>query len=130
MKENANHFYAAKLYKLRREADIKQPQLAAFLGISQQAYSKLERGETNFSREVIEVICKYFKIPIEDFRYISPKSKGISKAMTQEPLGANLNIALYDVIVAFLDEMKSNRTERQFYMQQLEKLIQIVERRK
>jgi transcriptional regulator with XRE-family HTH domain len=128
MKENTNLLYATKLYKLRRDADIKQPQLAEFLGVSQQAYSKLERGETNFSDDVIDAICHYFKISVSEFVHATDKSKSSSKSAVPIRNDMNLNTAIYDVLDAFLEEVKSNRVERQFYLQRIERLIQLVEK--
>ena len=61
MEKNLNLIYASRLYKLRRDANLKQPIVAMAIGKGQQAYSKLERGETDFSDEVVDSICNYFK---------------------------------------------------------------------
>lgn len=59
--------HAKKLRYLRKKHDFKQVDLANHLGLSQQAYSKLENGETSFSDETIEKISDFFKITPADF---------------------------------------------------------------
>ncbi len=128
MKDNTNLFYATKLYKLRRGADVKQPQLANILGITQQAYSKLERGETNFSDEVIDAICKYFRISVAEFLLPIEASLALHNAKNSDTI--NSNNTLQQIIPAFLEEMKSYRAERQFYIRQIERLILILDEQK
>lgn len=59
--------YANKLRFLRHRHGKKQIEVADHLKLSQQAYSKLENGETSFSDEVIERIADFFKITPADF---------------------------------------------------------------
>jgi transcriptional regulator with XRE-family HTH domain len=131
MRENTNLHYATKLYKLRRVANIKQPELAKQLGISQQAYSKLERGETHFNDEVIDTICLYFKIPLSEFlqtndgiHCVNSPNSGNNNNTHHSPY----NEVASELLPAFLEELKSIRTERQFYLQQIERLIEMVMR--
>ncbi len=58
---------AKRLYTKRREKMIKQQDLAFSLGITQQAYSKLERGETHFSDEIIDKVCNTLEMTIGEF---------------------------------------------------------------
>jgi len=59
--------HAKKLRFLRKTLDKKQVDIARALNLSQQAYSKLETGDTGFSDETIEKLAKYFKITPADF---------------------------------------------------------------
>jgi len=59
--------HAKKLRYLRKVYDKKQTDIANVLSLSQQAYSKLENGETSFADETIEKIASYFKITPADF---------------------------------------------------------------
>lgn len=59
--------HAKKLRFLRKINDKKQIEVATAVQMSQQAYSKLENGETNFSDEVIEKISAFFKITPAEF---------------------------------------------------------------
>jgi transcriptional regulator with XRE-family HTH domain len=52
---------------LRKHSDKKQTEVAEFLGLSQQAYSKLENGETSFSDEIITKISDFFGISPAEF---------------------------------------------------------------
>jgi transcriptional regulator with XRE-family HTH domain len=60
MENNLDLIFASRLYKLRRNAELKQPAVAKGLNESQQAYSKLERGVTHFSDEIVDAICSFF----------------------------------------------------------------------
>jgi|NOAtaT_7_FD_contig_31_6823488_length_493_multi_2_in_0_out_0_1 transcriptional regulator with XRE-family HTH domain len=62
-----NELMAIRLHTLRREYNYKQDFIARELKISQQAYSKLEKGQLNFTPSHIVKICEVFKIKIEDF---------------------------------------------------------------
>ncbi|TSJ44825.1 helix-turn-helix domain-containing protein [Fluviicola chungangensis] len=59
--------HAKKLRYLRKKSDRTQVEVASHLGLSQQAYSKLEQGETTFSDETIEKIAEFFKITPAEF---------------------------------------------------------------
>lgn len=59
--------HAKKLRFLRKQADIKQTEISSYLGMSQQAYSKLENAETVFSEDTIEKIARFFKITTAEF---------------------------------------------------------------
>lgn len=67
MEDHLNMFLSSKLYMLRRQANIKQSELAGKLKISQQAYSKLETGVTRFTDHTIDTLCECFHISREEF---------------------------------------------------------------
>jgi transcriptional regulator with XRE-family HTH domain len=53
------------LKRLRRERDLTQEELAAFLGVSFQAISKWERGEGYPDMETLPVIANYFGVTLD-----------------------------------------------------------------
>lgn len=59
--------HAKKLRFLRKSNEKKQADVATVLGLSQQAYSKMENGETCFTDETIEKLSGYFKITPAEF---------------------------------------------------------------
>ena len=65
--EEVNVIFANKLLELRKDSNFKQEVVAKGLEFSQQAYSKLERGDRNFSPIIIKKICAFFKISISNF---------------------------------------------------------------
>lgn len=65
--------HAKKLRFLRRQFDKKQNDIAHFLGLSQQAYSKLENAETSFSDETIEKISQFFGITPAEFERVEER---------------------------------------------------------
>ncbi|MES2134250.1 MAG: helix-turn-helix transcriptional regulator [Bacteroidota bacterium] len=67
MENNLNKLLASKLYALRRNANLKQSDLAERLCISQQAYSKLETGVTKFNDHIVDILCGIFNISRKEF---------------------------------------------------------------
>ncbi|MCO5259481.1 MAG: helix-turn-helix domain-containing protein [Crocinitomicaceae bacterium] len=70
MESSINVSHAKKLRFLRKQSDKKQSEIAHYLGLSQQAYSKLENGETGFSDETIEKISHFFGISPAEFERV------------------------------------------------------------
>lgn len=48
--------------ELREDRDIKQSELAAYLGITNQQYSLYETGKRDFKVIHIKKLCEYFNI--------------------------------------------------------------------
>ncbi len=55
-----------KIKLIREDRKITQDYISYELGISQEAYSKLERGVSTISFNQVEIICNVFKIPLVD----------------------------------------------------------------
>jgi transcriptional regulator with XRE-family HTH domain len=131
MERNLNIIYASRLYKLRRDANLKQPVVALALGKGQQAYSKLERGETDFSDEIVDGICNFFKINLDSFTQSDDKIN-----CNNSPNSANTNSQINnakifeEVVPALIEELKAMREERKFYMLSIERLIKATENKK
>ncbi len=62
-----NLIFANKLQELRKDSGLKQDIVAKGLAFSQQAYSKLERGATNFTPLIIKKVCQFFNISASNF---------------------------------------------------------------
>ena len=58
--------FSESLKRLRKERDLTQEMLAAFLGVSFQAVSKWERGESYPDIELLPEIAKYFGVTVDD----------------------------------------------------------------
>lgn len=54
-----------KLKKLRKSKGLSQEQVADALCISQSAYSRIEKGETNSWAHLIDPICNLYDITFE-----------------------------------------------------------------
>ncbi len=67
MSESIDIALARKLRYLRRQNDLKQPELADALGYKQQTISDLENGKHHFTDEIIDKIASYFKITSAEF---------------------------------------------------------------
>lgn len=55
-----------KIKKLRELKDLSQEYMAKELNLSQQSYSRLERGETQINYERLEKIADILKMKLED----------------------------------------------------------------
>ena len=112
-----NLLLASRLYNLRRQSNLKQPELAERLHISQQAYSKLERGTTQFSDEVIDTISRFFNIPVKEFTNFNDKVH-----CNNSPNSANINSHINstkffeEVASSIIKEMEHNREERKILL--------------
>jgi DNA-binding XRE family transcriptional regulator len=79
MKSFINSYLGQKLKVLRESSNGKQKDLALILNITQQSYSKIENGKTNFSDILITKICDTFKIsPMEFITNQNMLSKNLS----------------------------------------------------
>lgn len=81
MIERKSAIYAEKLKQLRINQYISQREMAIKFKITQQAYSKLEKGEVNFSIKRIEKICKFFKVSVAEFITINSTKTKNGKSM-------------------------------------------------
>lgn len=61
-----NVIVGKNLRKLRKSKSLTQEQLADSLCMSQSAYARIERGESNSWSSHINIICEVFKIIPED----------------------------------------------------------------
>ena len=77
MKKEINFTYGEKLKQLRIMQFKTQKQMAANFKITQQAYSDLEKGKTNFTEEKIKQICMFFNVPFTDFITLQTKQRKI-----------------------------------------------------
>ena len=64
--DNMNLRIGENLKRLRREKDLTQEELATHLGISFQAISKWERGESYPDITILPALSNYFKISIDE----------------------------------------------------------------
>ena len=79
MKSFINSYLGQKLKVLRESSNRKQKDLALILNTTQQSYSKIENGKTNFSDALITKICDTFQItPIEFISSQNMLSKNIT----------------------------------------------------
>jgi transcriptional regulator with XRE-family HTH domain len=72
------------LRKLRLQADKQQHELAALLGIEQQAYSKFERDERTPKLEYLQKIAAFYQIPISHFFSDLPSQENDKSIISKE----------------------------------------------
>ncbi|MDR0802102.1 helix-turn-helix transcriptional regulator [Fluviicola sp.] len=96
--------HAKKLRFLRKKGDRTQVEVASHLGLSQQAYSKLEQGETAFSDETIEKIAEYFKITPAEFE--NPSESVIVGSNNSNNSNTSAGYNIYNLDPALIDTMK------------------------
>ena len=73
--ENYRHSVITGIRKLRAERRFTQAEFAKLLDLSQQQYSKIERGEGSISAEQLLLILDRFAIPLSYFVNTNPKGK-------------------------------------------------------
>ena len=133
MEKNLNMLHAEKLYKLRRDSNLKQAIVANAIGKSQQSYSKLERGDVDFSDETVDAICKFFDLSLEDFLNLDTTlnyKESADKYPNKLVKNTNNNNSTTILLQALLDELKSIREERKFFIQLLGKIFDTIENKK
>ena len=74
-----NIYFRENLRRLRRERDLTQEALADFLGVSFQAVSKWERGESYPDFELLPVIADFFSVSTDDLL-------GVDKAKNEQEI--------------------------------------------
>lgn len=80
-------YFGENIKKLRKEKELTQETLAEFLGVSFQAVSKWERGETYPDITMLPVIARFFDASIDDLL-------GVNKSRDEEQINGYLK--LYD----------------------------------
>jgi transcriptional regulator with XRE-family HTH domain len=106
--EEFNIILANKLQQLRKEHNVKQEVLAKELEFTQQAYSKLERGMSNFTPLILKKICSYFSVPATTFLNTdnhlkfndSPQAKGQNNFNNELKLIGELIKSKEDIILS------------------------------
>lgn len=115
--KDANILLANKLQKLRKDRDLKQEVVARELKITQQAYSKLERGCVDFSSKFVNKICMYFEITACDFLNTgSSKDSSLDKKVFEDLLKSKEeNIASLKKQIELLESMLKEKRENHTY---------------
>jgi len=60
---------ATNIKKLREERNLMQKEIANAVGVHPSNYSKMEKGEREFSIEVIDKLAKFFGLTIDELVY-------------------------------------------------------------
>ena len=60
---------AQNIKKRREERDLMQKEIAHAVGVHPSNYSKMEKGEREFSIEVIDKLAKFFGLTIDELVY-------------------------------------------------------------
>jgi len=74
-----NIYFSENIKRLRREHDLTQEAIADFLGISFQAVSKWERGESYPDIEMLPEIAVYFGISVDELL-------GVNRAQNEQEI--------------------------------------------
>ena len=80
-----NIYFGENLKRLRKEKELTQETLADFLGISFQAISKWERGETYPDITMLPVIASFFNVTVDDLL-------GVDKAQKEQKIKEYLDL--------------------------------------
>lgn len=91
MDESTNIEYGKKLRFLRTAIPTIQFDIASKLKMSQQSYSELEKGKTQFSAKILNKVCKAFNITVQEFILIQPK---LSPVKMDNPILNDTNVKI------------------------------------
>lgn len=76
--------FSEKLYLLRKKSGLSQEQLAEQLGVSRQAISKWESGQSVPECDRLIVISSYFKVSLDDLLKEDNKQPAVSDAVPSD----------------------------------------------
>lgn len=117
--------HARKLRFLRKTYDKKQIEIAEFLSVSQQAYSKLERAETTFSDEIIERLSSFFNMTPAEFEV--PLGDSITIGSNNSYTGTNINNTELTLINALNDSYKEMKSIYELLIHEKDARIKLLE---
>lgn len=63
--------YVEIMRELREDHDFTQRQIAAFLGTTQQVYSRYEKGENELPIRHLIALCRYYRVSADYFLGLS-----------------------------------------------------------
>lgn len=82
---------AKNIKKLREEKGLMQKEVANTVGVHPSNYSKMEKGEREFSIEVIDKLAKFFGLSIDELVHMNGK---MPEAVTVEDKTTNEKVQL------------------------------------
>lgn len=114
-----------KIKKIREIKNISQEYMAEQLGITQSAYSLIESGKANISRERLHKIAEILEVSPEDIEHFctsvyfqhSPQSGYYNTYHHQNNLTEKL-------LQALLEELQQSREERRLMMEWIKKFLE------
>lgn len=118
MKE-INLIFANKLQELRKDSGYKQEVVAKALKFSQQFYSKLEMGKTNFSPKIIKAICLFFNISVANFLNTGNQTKFIDSPQANTQNSFNNDTKMLEELVKAKDETINSQRETILHQKEL-----------
>lgn len=109
--ENSN--IGEKIRLIRTIKGLTQDNVSAELGLSQKAYSKIERGETKLSLDVIEKLSVIFQMQPQDILNFNPETFIQTNSTYNSQSGGNNNFSVDN------EHVKSLKDEVDFLKSQL-----------
>ena len=120
--EEFNLIFANKLQELRKEHNVKQEVLAKELKFTQQAYSKLERGVSNFTPQILKKICNYFGVSASTFLNTGSQTRISNSPQANTQNSFNNEFKLVEEVIKSKDEVILTQKE---LIEQLKNTIQL-----
>lgn len=68
-------YYYQRFKDCREDMDLKQSDLAKILNLTQQSYSRYERGEIEFPFHLVIELAKYYNVSLDYLAGLIPHSK-------------------------------------------------------
>ena len=120
--EEFNLIFANKLQELRKEHNVKQEVLAKELKFTQQAYSKLERGASNFTPQILKKTCNYFGVSASTFLNTGGQTRISNSPQANTQNSFNNEFKLVEEVIKSKDEVILTQKE---LIEQLKNTIQL-----
>ncbi|MDX1902714.1 MAG: helix-turn-helix transcriptional regulator [Thermonemataceae bacterium] len=112
-----------KIKKARELRNYTQEYMAQQLGMTQQNYSKLEKGEISLSIERLEEVCKILDIRLEDLEKIDDKLVFQNNTFSFADGSSNINYAdnqsFVNTIKLLYEELIKQLKEENLYLKNL-----------
>ncbi|MFO0320880.1 MAG: helix-turn-helix domain-containing protein [Bacteroidota bacterium] len=124
--EEFNLILANKLQELRKEHGLKQDVLAKELKFTQQAYSKLERGASNFTPVILKRICNYFSVSATTFLNTGSQTKFDKSPQANNQNSFNNESKLVDELIKSKNEIIASQGET---IKQLKEMVELLKRK-
>jgi transcriptional regulator with XRE-family HTH domain len=114
---------AKNIKKLREERNLMQKEIANTVGVHPSNYSKMEKGEREFSIEVIDKLAKFFGLTIDELVYDNKLPEAVKledKTATEKiQLISMLNEDDKNAVYRIIDSMLTKTKFQTFFEQNI-----------
>ncbi len=111
----------------RKVRDMKASEVAQYIGISETAYGKYERGESKITIDAIQKVAECLKV--DPLQIISTAPDNFIESITNNPNAQGLGIGNTNTIEVSGDYYAANEKQNEAMIGLMERLILLLEKR-